>query len=269
MTTLSAEEINGAVQLQAALRGYLARQLFAKSSFRPDRDDIIDYNVESLPDFSNDNTRVARKKLGGGDYIIQELPHPDVLLFEFTPVQFNDLSVYAGEWTRSSLREGRGVLYRADGEVYEGQWRNDKPNGQGRLILKTGDVYIGEFSEGKIHGYGKYTSLEGYYYEGDWADNAKHGKGHEVFSDESVFDGEFNQGAKSGQGVFQWNDGRRFDGTWKDDLKEGYGVLTYADGRQHEGPWSNGKLHGIGKVTENGVERGVEWNQGRRVKWLS
>jgi hypothetical protein len=267
VTSFSPEEIKGAVQLQAALRGYLARRLFARSSFTPYREDIVDYSIEFIPDFSNDRTRVARRKLG--DYSIKELPHLDVQLYEFTPVHFSDNSVYAGEWTRSSLREGRGVLYKPDGEVYEGQWYNDRPHGKGRLIMRNGDVYIGEFYEGTIHGYGKYTSLEGYSYEGGWANNAKHGSGRDVFSDGTVYEGEFFYGARNGHGVFYWNDGRRFDGIWKDDNIEGYGILTYAEGRQNEGPWSHGKLHGIGKVTENGLERGVEWNQGRRVKWLS
>jgi hypothetical protein len=257
-----------AVLLQAALRGYLSRKLFHRVSFTPQRSDIVEFNVETFPDFANKETKTARKKLAKGDYIIDEVSR-DEPLYEFTPVQFNDNSVYSGEWTKSGVREGRGVCYKPDGEVYEGQWSKDMYHGKGRLIMKTGDVYIGEFFEGKADGTGKYCTLEGYLYEGSWVDNLKQGKGLEITADKSTYEGEFDRGVKSGHGVFDSEDGRHYDGTWKHDVMEGYGTLTYPDGKMHEGPWENGKLHGVGRVIEDHMERKAEWNKGRRVRWLS
>lgn len=40
-----------------------------------------------------------------------------------------------------------------DGSVYEGWWKNDKPNGNGRLVQANGDVYLGNWVDGKANGY--------------------------------------------------------------------------------------------------------------------
>lgn len=36
-----------------------------------------------------------------------------------------------------------------DGDVYEGEWRNDKANGKGMLINSDGIVYEGEWKDDK------------------------------------------------------------------------------------------------------------------------
>ncbi len=36
-----------------------------------------------------------------------------------------------------------------DGSIYEVYWKNDKANGKGRLIHADGDVYLGEWVEDK------------------------------------------------------------------------------------------------------------------------
>lgn len=265
--TINGVGIKEAILVQAALRGYLARQMIKKLSFVPSHANIVEHNYQSIPDFSNELTRKARKILGGGDYIIPD-GHWDNQLFDYTPVQFNDNSVYVGEWTKEGAREGRGILYTENGDTYECQWRNDQPNGDGRAILANGDVYFGQFKNEKFHGQGKYSSLDGYSYDGSWVKGEKHGHGRELQSDGSVYEGEFVKGAKEGEGNFSWPDGRTYKGSWRKGMKEGFGVLTFEDGKRQEGNWSDGKLHGEGNVFDGVKERRAEWDHGRRVRWL-
>jgi hypothetical protein len=44
-------------------------------------------------------------------------------------------------------------------------------NGMGRLIHADGDVYEGEWKEDKAHGKGKYIHMDGAEYNGDWIDD--------------------------------------------------------------------------------------------------
>ena len=44
-------------------------------------------------------------------------------------------------------------------------------NGLGRLIHADGDVYSGEWKEDKAHGKGRYIHMDGAEYRGDWVDD--------------------------------------------------------------------------------------------------
>lgn len=44
-------------------------------------------------------------------------------------------------------------------------------NGKGRLIHSDGDVYVGDWKDDKAHGEGTYTHLEGAKYTGAWNDD--------------------------------------------------------------------------------------------------
>ena len=46
------------------------------------------------------------------------------------------------------LKDGRGIYIDTKaGELYEGEWKNDKKNGRGRLLSRDGRQYIGEFKD--------------------------------------------------------------------------------------------------------------------------
>jgi len=59
-----------------------------------------------------------------------------------------------------------------EGDVYEGEWKDDERNGSGILTVGKGefegDVYAGEFKNGKRHGKGKYISSDGSSINGEW-----------------------------------------------------------------------------------------------------
>ena len=45
--------------------------------------------------------------------------------------------------------EGLGTYKFANGNVYEGEWNDDKSHGKGTYIFKNGNKYVGEFKNGK------------------------------------------------------------------------------------------------------------------------
>lgn len=74
-------------------------------------------------------------------------------------------------------RLGFGIYYYNNGDIFLGEWFNDKFNGSGHylfangkliIIIFIGERYSGVLSEGLKHGHGKYYYLNGNTYEGDW-----------------------------------------------------------------------------------------------------
>ena len=53
-----------------------------------------------------------------------------------------------------------------NGDVYVGEWDENKKHGKGTMTRKTGDSYEGEWKNDKYHGMGVLTDTNGYRYEG-------------------------------------------------------------------------------------------------------
>jgi hypothetical protein len=119
----------------------------------------------------------------------------------------NGLGVYTGHW-KANKKCGKGSMVYANGDVYEGMWEDDLPNGVGTLTttaaaasskMKSGaskhhptstsskgdddeevqakEVYKGQFLNQKKSGKGTYIFANGDIYEGSWENNVRHGKG--------------------------------------------------------------------------------------------
>jgi len=89
---------------------------------------------------------------------------------------------------------GRGTLWDSDGNIYMGEWRNDRRNGTGLQAFNVEDWkedrytenwlkentenYFGEFKNDVFYGEGTYRWEDGTLYVGHWAANKKHGKGY-------------------------------------------------------------------------------------------
>ena len=56
---------------------------------------------------------------------------------------------------------GKGRFTYSNGDVYEGDYANDKRHGHGVFTYYDGDKYEGEWKNGKIEGYGVYTYDDG------------------------------------------------------------------------------------------------------------
>ena len=63
---------------------------------------------------------------------------------------------------------GHGVYTGANGDRYDGEWRDDKKNGHGIDTWANGERYDGEWRDGKANGTGIYTKPDGTTYNGNW-----------------------------------------------------------------------------------------------------
>ena len=85
--------------------------------------------------------------------------------------------------------------------------------GYGRLIHPTGDMYLGDWKNDKANGTGTFSNLEDYSYNGDWVDDCQHGHGTEMWeSNNSKYTGKFERSKKNGKGLYTWADGSYYEG---------------------------------------------------------
>ena len=139
--------------------------------------------------------------------------------------------VYKGDVLDNTTRTGSGKLWGLGGDVYEGEWRENRKHGTGRHSLPDGAVYEGEFDYDRRHGHGRLFYPNGDLYDGDWIEDNKHGRGRFVWSATGVtYEGEFHVGVIQGRGVMRYPDGSTFEGQYHDAKRHGKGVLSHADG---------------------------------------
>ncbi len=136
-----------------------------------------------------------------------------------------------------------------NGDVYEGEVRNGKPNGLGKVTYASGDIYMGGFSYGKRYGYGIYIESDGSVYEGEWKDNKSHGFGKATYGSKSAFRGDV------------------YEGDFRDSSRHGFGKYTWVNGDIYEGEFSYGKRHGFGNYVKVGADSILgEWRNDQFTK---
>ena len=59
----------------------------------------------------------------------------------------------------------------ANGDFYEGQFKNDVYHGYGRFIYASGAYYIGQWADGKRSGWGQWVDTNGKVLQGMWQFN--------------------------------------------------------------------------------------------------
>lgn len=63
-------------------------------------------------------------------------------------MEYQSGEVYEGQW-KEDRRCGKGATRFQNGDLYEGEYQEDKREGMGELICKNGGRYKGEFKEDK------------------------------------------------------------------------------------------------------------------------
>jgi hypothetical protein len=64
----------------------------------------------------------------------------------------------------------------ACGDIYDGQYQDDKMHGTGVFTFASGDIYDGQYQDGKKHGTGVYTFASGTVdHDGEWVNGEPHG----------------------------------------------------------------------------------------------
>ena len=131
--------------------------------------------------------------------------------------EWGDKSNYLGEFENSELN-GVGVMVRRgedggeEGEVYRGEWKDDKPHGHG--ILEDGKVrYEGGWKEGKFEGWGVQKDEHGMFM-GGFVGGMKQGEGVAVFGDGTIYVGAFWEDDFEGVGKF-FSKGGSYHGEFK------------------------------------------------------
>ena len=179
---------------------------------------LVGYNPIQLPPMQNswfDNYNPVNGKL------TKESDRANIqgLVADIAPRMKRVTVGYEGEKNAAGQYHGRGVYRFARGDVYEGEYQDDKKHGRGVYRFASGAVY-----------------------EGEWKDDKKHGRGTFRFADGRVYEGEFKDGKYHGRGVFRSADGDVYEGEYQDGKKHGRGVSRSADGSvYHDGQWKDGQ----------------------------
>ncbi|CAI2372777.1 unnamed protein product [Moneuplotes crassus] len=187
---------------------------FSGNDFEPEDYDVIEIAKNHYYQGEYDDTR--QKPIGCGIEV------------------FPDGSLYEGE------NGGPGRLIKANGDMYEGEFDNNKADGEGTYITKDGQKYVGSWSKDKKQGKGVETWPDGARYEGDYKEGNWHGKGEYTLADNSNYKGYFKNGEICGKGKYKWADGDTYNGEWKDSKMHGKGVFKWKDGKTYEGDFQRG-----------------------------
>jgi len=104
-----------------------------------------------------------------------------------------------------------------NGNVYEGEWKNDKRNGQGKIIYKNCDIYEGEWKDDKLLNiiYHLSTSLNKIITNCYVVNEISVGYGIIEYPDESVYDGDIYDNEPNGFGKMISKDGDVKIGIWE------------------------------------------------------
>lgn len=92
---------------------------------------------------------------------------------------------------------------------YEGgRNENGQMEGEGKLTYWNGDVYEGNYKDDVKNGFGKYYYSETKNrYEGEWVNGKKEGKGVFIWSNGDKYEGQFLKDNKHGKGKLTHNSG--------------------------------------------------------------
>ena len=151
-----------------------------------------------------------------------------------------------GNTQTREVMNGMAVYEHDNGDVYSGEWLDDKQHGLGVYRYKGGDVYSGGFHEHKACGSGVFDFKNGAAYSGEFVDGEANGNGVHDYKSGDIYTGEWKDGERNGQGVYYNRNGNVYSGEWRNHKYNGVGVYDYEDGDVYYGEFRNDKLHGFG-----------------------
>jgi hypothetical protein len=121
---------------------------------------------------------------------------------------------YEGNY-KDGMKHGVGKMVFPSGDIYEGEWFEDKMNGEGSYTYtKSGDIYSGSFVFDKKHGNGTYQfGADSSMLIGDWVEG-QITTGRWVLKDAAVYEGAFKLGRPFGEGKFSFESGLSQSGSY-------------------------------------------------------
>ena len=150
--------------------------------------------------------------------------------------------IYKGDFM-NGLRHGIGKDYRQNNK-YEGEFRKDKKCGKGKIWFESGDIYEGEFSDNKFNGYGHYIWAKNKHeYKGNYLNGKFNGEGFYKWGENEYYNGEYVNGIKEGEGELSFKDGKKFFVNFTNGKPNGVGIFQDQDGNRCEVEFINGKIN--------------------------
>ncbi|HVL02623.1 MAG TPA: hypothetical protein VM553_22545 [Dongiaceae bacterium] len=154
------------------------------------------------------------------------------------------------ETISQTMTSGQTWRY-SNGDVYQGEWANNRPHGQGHYQRMNGDEYTGQFNNGRFQGKGTCKYANGDTYEGNWENGLPSGDGEMKYQNGNRFVGEWKDGERSGKGQLFYRSGSYYKGNWARNEKSGKGFMQYRNGERYVGDYADNKPHGFGVQVES------------------
>ena len=157
-----------------------------------------------------------------------------------------DNSTFIGEY-RNNIPNGYGVYSRKGLKLEGMSWNKNYLNDIGIALWDEGDIYEGEFKNNIKEGIGTYRWEDGATYRGYFKNNQLNGYGYMIFANGNSYLGEFNDGYLSGWGKFTWEDGKCYIGNYYKNKKNGLGIFiwNFQPLVALIGFWEKGKQNGL------------------------
>lgn len=206
-------------------------------------------------------------------------------LYASTEKIYDDGSIYQGQIAPDGQRSGKGRMTFANGDIYEGEFKNDSFQGYGVLTLKAGARFECNWVDGKISGEGIYYGSDGSKLEAIWQEDSPI-SGTYHYAGGAIYKGSLNkEWHRHGQGIVLMPDGSKIEASWEDnaatnaivtfvngvkyqgklntDLEnDGFGIQIMPDGSKYEGSWKAGVRWGMGSFSlANGSKIEGIWEQ--------
>ena len=176
---------------------------------------------------------------------------------------FNEDSTALGEHDDNGDIQGLCRCFLNDGEIYEGEVKEEGPNGFGIYYFENGQIFQGEWKNNKREGYGILLDNDKLIYQGEYKNNLKDGIGKEKIA-LGEYEGEYKNDKMEGYGIFHFNNlveleecedinnfygySIKYEGEWKNNNIDGYGIMYFSSGSFYNGEWKNGSFHGFGII---------------------
>ncbi len=140
---------------------------------------------------------------------------------------------------------GFGKFQYANGDVYEGEFYDDKREGFGIYKWKTGEKFMGESIADVFTGFGRMEFTNKTTYVGQFKDGEFDGEGEKVYPDGDKKTGIYEKGKYLGKVSF-YNKPVGTTGCLNGDCDNGYGMKYYSGNDRYFGYFKDGKRDGYG-----------------------
>ena len=119
--------------------------------------------------------------------------------------------------------------------------------------MQNGDLYEGNWINDRLEGYGLYRYVAGDEIKGNWSNDRLIGKGTYSTPDGAIFEGEWKENNLLPYGTFKYPNGDEYIGYVQRGARTGHGVYTEMLGNKLYANWD------LDFVSENPVLPGIDW----------